>query len=388
MLNPTYSTHFLNFFLNFSRQMTGRLNQFWLDISHLLLTKRVEVRAWAARVHNSGHLSPFTFLRRSVKFKILFCGVCHSDLHQIRNDWGSALYPMVAGYIVGEVTEVGSEVKAFQVGEIVGVGCMVNPAKPAIHAHAIWNSIASRDWSGPKLIRTMMGLLPKVATPQQWFADRRELVLKMPTNLPLDAAAPLLCAGITVYSPMKHYQIDVPDKHFGVVGLGGVGHMAVKFGKAFGMKVTVFSRSPSKEKEAWEVLGADNFIVSKDPEQMKAAASTIDYIIDSVAAAHPLDPYFSTLKIDGRLVVVGIPDKPLSINALSLINARRDVGGSGIGGIKETQEMLDFCGKHNITCMIEKIPMSYINTAMERLSKSDVKHRFVIDIASTLESKD
>ncbi|KAH8968502.1 hypothetical protein BDL97_03G131000, partial [Sphagnum fallax] len=338
----------------------------------------VEVRAWAAR-NNSGHLSPFTFSRRAtgpgdVKFKILFCGVCHSDLHQILNDWGSALYPLLPGHEI---------VKAFKVGEIVGVGCMVNLCQTcdSCTRHMeqycikglVW-TYTDKDYDGT----VMQGGYSTI------MVCRQEFVLKMSTNLPLDAAAPLLCAGITVYSPMKYHQMDVPGKHFGVVGLGGVGHMAVKFGKAFGMKVTVFSRSASKENEAQEVLGADNFIVSKDPEKMKMGTSLDLEVLICVAAAHPLDPYLSTLKIDDRLVVVGIPDKPLSINPLSLINAQRDVGGSAIGGIKETQEMLDFCGKHNITCMIEKIPMSYINTAMERLSKSDVKYCFVIYIASTL----
>ncbi|CAK9873821.1 unnamed protein product [Sphagnum jensenii] len=302
----------------------------------------VEVRAWAAR-DNSGHLSPFTFSRRAtgpgdVKFKILFCGVCHSDLHQILNDWGSALYPLVPGHaIVGEVTEVGSEVKAFKVREIVGVGCMVNLCQTCDSCTCCMEQYCIKGLVWTYTDKDYDGTVPQGGYSTIMVCSQ-EFVLKMPTNLPLDAAAPLLCAGITVYGPMKHYQMDVPGKHFGVVGLGGVGHMAVKFGKAF--------------------------------------------------AAHPLDRYLSTLKIDDRLVVVGIPDKPLSINALSLINAQRDVGGSAIGGIKETQEMLDFCGKHNITCMIEKIPMSYINTAMERLSKSDVKYCFVIYIASTLEYKD
>ncbi|KAH8943557.1 hypothetical protein BDL97_13G058200 [Sphagnum fallax] len=351
----------------------------------------VEVTAWAAK-DTSGHLAPFTFSRRAtgpgdVKFKVLFCGVCHSDLHQIHNDWGGSQYPMVPGHeIVGEVTEVGSEVKAFKVGEIVGVGCMVNscqtcdPCTRHLEQYClkkvIW-TYSDKDYDGT----------PTQGGYSTIMVCKQEFVLKIPTNLPLDAAAPLLCAGITVYSPMKHFQMDVPGKHFGVVGLGGLGHMAVKFGKAFGMTVTVFSTSPAKEKEARAVLGADHFIVSKDPEQMKAAAGSIDYIIDTVSASHPLDPYLSTLKLDGKLVLVGIPEKPLSIHAFSLTAARRFVGGSGVGGIKETQEMLDFCGEHNITCIIEKIPISYINTAMERLGKTDVKYRFVIDIGNSLKSE-
>jgi D-arabinose 1-dehydrogenase-like Zn-dependent alcohol dehydrogenase len=231
-----------------------------------------EVDAWAAR-DTSGHLSPFTFSRRAtrpgdVKLKVLFCGVCHSDLHQIHNDWGGSIYPMVPGHeIVGEVTEVGSEVKAFKVGEIVGVGCMVNscqtcdPCTQHLEQYCqtkVW-TYNDKDYDGT----ITQGGYSTI------MICRQEFVLKIPTNLPLDAAAPLLCAGITVYSPMKHFQMDVAGKHFGVVGLGGLGHMAVKFGKAFGMMVTVFSTSPSKEKEACELLGADRFIVSKDPEQMK-----------------------------------------------------------------------------------------------------------------------
>ncbi|CAM6011001.1 unnamed protein product [Sphagnum balticum] len=220
------------------------------------------------------------------------------------------------------------------------------------------------------LCRGLMALSRNAGTPQSWFANKSIFVLKMPTNLPLDAAPPLLCAGITVYSPMKHHQMDVAGKHFGVAGLGGLGHMAIKFGKAFGMTVTVFSTSPSKEKEA-----------------LKAAAGTVDYIIDTVSASHPLDPYLSTLKLDGKLVMVGIPVKPLSIHAFSLTSERWYVGGSGTGGIKETQEMLNFCGEHNITCMIEKIPISYTNTVMERLEKMNVKYHFVIDIGNSLKSE-
>lgn len=212
-------------------------------------------------------------------------------------------------------------------------------------------------------------------------------MVKIPESLPFDAAAPLLCAGITVYSPMKYFQMTEPGMSLGVVGLGGLGHMAVRFGKAFGLQVTVISTSPNKEKEAKEVLGADHFLISKDEKQMQAAAKSLDYIIDTVAANHPLEPLLSLLKVNGKLVIVGLPEKPVQFAATSVVMGRRFVGGSLIGGVKETQEMLDFCGEHNISCMIEKISMDYVNTAMERLVKSDVKYRFVIDSAQSFKSE-
>jgi D-arabinose 1-dehydrogenase-like Zn-dependent alcohol dehydrogenase len=215
---------------------------------------------------------------------------------------------------------------------------------------------------------------------------REDFALKMPANLPMDAAAPLLCAGITVYSPMKHFGMADGGKNFGVVGLGGLGHMAAKIAKAFGMNVTVISTSPKKEKEARENLLADNFIVSKDPAQMKAAAQTLDFIIDTVSAPHNVEDYLNLLKVDGKLVIVGVPPHKMEIAPSTLIFARRTLGGSLIGGIAETQEMLDFCGKHDVVCSIEKIPITYVNEAMVRLVKSDVHYRFVIDIENSLKA--
>jgi len=204
--------------------------------------------------------------------------------------------------------------------------------------------------------------------------------------LSFDAIAPLLCAGIIVYIPMKYLQMTEPGKSLGVVGLGGLGHMAVKLGKAFGLRVTVISTSPKKEKEAREVLGADHFIISKDQNQMQDAAKSLDYIIDTVSADHPIQPLISLLKVQGKLVLVGLPENPIFFHPAAVISGRRFVGGSSIGGVKETQEMLDFCAEHNISCMIENIPIDYVNTAMERLRKGDVKYRFVINVAESYSS--
>lgn len=212
----------------------------------------------------------------------------------------------------------------------------------------------------------------------------QKFLFRIPENLPLDGAAPLLCAGITVYSPLKYFGMNEEGKRLGVVGLGGLGHMAVKFGKAFGLHVTVISTSPNKEEEAKQLLGADHFLISKDANQMKQASKSLDYIIDTVSAVHPLEPLLGLLKVNGKMVLVGVPEKPLELAPGAVIFGRRFVGGSLIGGTEETQEMLEFCGQHGITSTIETIPIQSVNTAMERLQKGDVKYRFVIDIAHTL----
>jgi len=345
-----------------------------------------QVEGWAAK-DDSGILSPFNFTRRStgshdVTFKVAYCGVCHSDLHQVRNEWKNSQYPMVPGHeIVGTVLEVGSEVKNFAVGDRVGVGCMVWSCQQC--------DSCSKDQEQycEKVVWTYNSIYldgsPTFGGYSSLMVCDQRFIVKIPENLPFDAAAPLLCAGITVYSPMHYFQMTEPGKSLGVVGLGGLGHMAVKFGKAFGLKVTVISTSPKKEKEAKEYLGADHFLISKDEKQMQDAAKSLDYIIDTVAADHPLLPLISLLKVNGKLVLVGMPEKPLSLPPVALTSGRKFVGGSAIGGIKETQEMLDFCGKHNITCMIENIPIDYVNTAMERLGKGDVKYRFVINVAES-----
>ncbi|XP_065876199.1 probable mannitol dehydrogenase [Euphorbia lathyris] len=348
-----------------------------------------EAIGWAAR-DASGVLSPFKFSRRStgekdVSFKVMYCGMCHSDLHMIKNEWAFSIYPMVPGHeIVGVVTEVGSKVQKCKVGDKVGVGCMVGSCSSCDDCTKNLENYC------PKMILTYGqkyhdGTITYGGYSDTMVADEH-FIVTIPDNLPLDATAPLLCAGITVYSPMKYYGLDKPGMNVGVVGLGGLGHMAVKFGKAMGLKVTVISTSPNKKEEAIQNLGADSFLVSRDPDQMKAAMGTMDGIIDTVSAMHPLIPLLDLLKNHGKLVLVGAPDKPLELPAFSLLSKRKMVGGSGIGGMEETQEMINFAAKHGITAKVEVIPMDYVNTAMDRLLKADVRYRFVIDVANTLKS--
>ncbi|XP_056863638.1 probable cinnamyl alcohol dehydrogenase 9 [Raphanus sativus] len=342
---------------------------------------------WAAK-DKSGLLSPFHFSRRDngdndVTVKILYCGVCHTDLHTIKNDWGFSYYPVVPGHeIVGIATKVGKNVTKFREGDRVGVGVITGSCQSCESCDQdlenycpqmsfTYNSIGS---DGTK---TYGGYSESIVVDQRF-------VLQFPEGLPSDSGAPLLCAGITVYSPMKYYGMTEPGKHLGVAGLGGLGHVAVKIGKAFGLKVTVISSSPNKEDEAINRLGADSFLVSSDPQKMKAAIGTMDYIIDTVSAVHALFPLLGLLKVNGKLVTLGLPEKPLELPIFPLVLGRKMVGGSDIGGMKETQEMLEFCGKHNITADIELIKMDEINTAMERLAKADVRYRFVIDVANSL----
>jgi len=344
-----------------------------------------EVLGYAAK-DPSGHLTPFKFTRKpagpeDVTFKILYCGVCHSDLHQIRNEWSNAKYPMVPGHeIIGTVTAVGSSVSKFKVGDTVGVGCMVYSCQKCDSCEKGLEQYCE------KVVWTYSSAYPDGTPTQGGYSTmiiaNEKFVLHIPDNLPKDAAAPLLCAGITVWSPMQYFGMNVKGGRFGLVGLGGLGHMAVQFAKAFGMHVTIFSTSPKKEKEAREVLGADDFVVSKDEKAMQAKAKSIDFIIDTVAVPHSLDPYLNTLKTNGKMCLVGLPTQPLNLMPGQLTAGRKMVAGSAIGGIQETQEMLDFCGKNNIACMIEKLPISECNTAMERLDKNDVKYRFVLDITS------
>ncbi|THG16457.1 hypothetical protein TEA_010224 [Camellia sinensis var. sinensis] len=431
-----------------------------------------------------------------VTVKVLYCGVCHSDLHTVKNEWGFTMYPIVPGMshgigssdawprellnwvkasplghfcfvetwldtsitmatwagsrameplhlgslevsgiedrikgfgeidmqglefkslwakskpgddstwdnctyvdealflfpsnsymheIVGVVTKTGKNVEKFKIGDRVGVGVIVGSCKTC--------EICQQDLENycPKMVLTYNSISAEGVKTQGGYSDvmvvDQHYVLRFPDTLPADAGAPLLCAGITVYSPMKYYGMTEPGKHLGVVGLGGLGHIAVKFGKAFGLKVTVISTSLKKEAEAINKLGADSFLISTDPTAMKAAMGTMDYIIDTVSAVHSLAPLLGLLKLNGKLVTVGLPDKPLELPIFPLCLGRKLVGGSDIGGVKETQEMLDFCAKHNITSDIELIQMDYINTAMERLAKSDVRYRFVIDVANSL----
>ncbi|GAV84221.1 ADH_zinc_N domain-containing protein/ADH_N domain-containing protein, partial [Cephalotus follicularis] len=302
-----------------------------------------------------------------------------------KNEWGSSVYPFGPGHeIVGVVTEVGSKVQRFKVGDKVGVGCLVGSC------HSCDNCANDIENYCSKTILTYGakdhdGTITYGGYSDIMVADEH-FVLRIPENLPLDVGAPLLCAGITVYSPLKYYGLDKPGMHVGVVGLGGLGHMAVKFAKAMGVNVTVISTSPNKKKEAIEHLGADSFLVSRDQDQMQAAIGTLDGIIDTVSAQHPLLPLINLLKPHGKIVTVGAPEKPLELPVFPLLLGRKLVGGSNIGGLKETQEMLDFAAKNNIKADIEVVPVDYVNTAMERLLKADVKYRFVIDIGNTMNS--
>ncbi|XP_038726386.1 probable cinnamyl alcohol dehydrogenase 9 [Tripterygium wilfordii] len=342
---------------------------------------------YAAR-DGSGFLTPFHFSRREnrdedVTVKILYCGICHSDLHSARNEWGSATYPMVPGHeIIGVVTRIGKGVKKFKVGQRVGVGVMVGACKSCETCHQ-----NSENYC-PEIVFTYNSINFDGTKTYGGYSDMivvdEHFVLSIPESLPSDAAAPLLCAGVTIYSPMKYYGMTEPGKHLGIAGLGGLGHVAVKLGKAFGLKVTVISSSPDKRSEAIDRLGADGFIVTKDPAQVKEAVGTMDYIFDTISAVHALTPLLDMLKTNGKLVTLGLPEKPLDLTIFPLVLGRKLVGGSNIGGIKDTQDMLELCAKHNITADIELIKIQDVNTAMDRLAKGDVKYRFVIDVGNSL----
>lgn len=343
---------------------------------------------YAAR-DDSGHLSPFVFDRRQpndedVAIQITHCGICHSDWHQVKNEWGASNYPMVPGHeIVGIVTAVGSKVKNFKVGDRAGVGCLVDSCNKCEQCtqhkeeQMCQKAVQTYNMKGFDGKQTYGGYSNNVVVTERF-------VLHVPENLPLNASAPLLCAGITTYSPLMHYGLNKPGQKLGVVGLGGLGHMAVKIAKAMGLEVTVFSTSEHKKDEALKTLGADHFIVSKNEDAMNSIAATLDGIIDTVSAQHPLAPYLNTLKVEGAMVLLGVPHHPLELHPGSIIMRRLKIGGSPIGGIKETQDMLNFCSKHNITCEVEDINIDYVNTAMQRLLKNDVHYRFVIDVQGSL----
>lgn len=339
-----------------------------------------------AAFHHDTPLVPFQFKRREltatdVQIEILYCGVCHSDIHQVRNEWGSSTFPIVPGHeIVGKVTAVGSAVTNFSAGDSVGVGCMVDSCGECADCkehleqycnHAVFTYNSPDKHTGTS---TYGGYSNQIVVDQHF-------VLKIAETLDLAAAAPLLCAGITTYSPLKQWQIGAGDK-VGVVGLGGLGHMAVKFAHALGAHVVLFTTSANKIDDA-KRLGADEVVISKNPDEMNAHAQSFDFILNTVAAPHNLDAFTALLKRDGTLCLVGVPDQPHpSPSVGNLIFKRRRLAGSLIGGIQETQEMLDFCAVHNITSDIELIPIQQINEAYERVLKSDVKYRFVIDLAS------
>ena len=322
--------------------------------------------------------------KRDVQIEILFCGICHSDLHTARNEWSSVMpttYPCVPGHeIVGRISKVGSDVKNFNPGDIVGVGCLVD----SDHDCPICNNNLEQFCSNATFTYNSPdkhGTAPVTygGYSENIVVDER-FVLKVPENLELAGVAPLLCAGITTYSPMRRWG-DLKGKKVGVVGLGGLGHMGVKFAKAFGAHTVVFTTSPGKKEDALR-LGADEVIISTNPDEMKQHAGSFDFILDTISADHDINVYLNMLGIDGNLTLVGAPEKPFPVSAFALLFGRKSISGSLIGGIKETQEMLDFCGQHNITSDVEVIPIQKVNEAYERLLKSDVKYRFSIDMDS------
>jgi len=319
-----------------------------------------------------------------VQIEILFCGICHSDLHTARNEWSSVMptvYPCVPGHeIVGRVTRAGSAVTRFKAGDLVGVGCLVDSDHDCPHCKANAEQFcanATFTYNSPD----RHGTAPVTygGYSESIVVDER-FVLKVPENLDLAGVAPLLCAGITTYSPIRRWG-EIKGKKVGVVGLGGLGHMGVKFARAFGAHVVVFTTSPAKKEDALR-LGAHEVIISTNPEEMKQHAGTFSFILDTVAADHNINAYINMLGIDGHITLVGAPDTALKVSALALLFGRKSLSGSLIGGIAETQEMLDFCGKHGITSDVEVIPIQKVNEAYERLLKSDVKYRFSIDMAS------
>ncbi|KAI4314444.1 hypothetical protein L6164_027352 [Bauhinia variegata] len=348
---------------------------------------KVHAYGLAAR-DSSGILSPFHFTRRAngdndISVKIMYCGICHTDLHYLKNDFGDTIYPIVPGHeIVGEVIKVGRSVTKFSVGDIAGVGGVVGSCGSCSECNEGFE-IYCRKVSLTFSSRYHDGSINYGGYSDKLVVDEHFAVL-IPKTLPLDRVAPLLCAGITVYSPMKYFKLDQPGLHLGVVGLGGLGHVAVKFAKAFNIKVTVISTSPSKKKEALERLGADAFLVSRDQQQLQDAMGTLDGIIDTVSAHHALQPLIDLLKTSGKLVLVGAPVLPLEFQALPFILGRKIIAGSAAGGSEEMQEMVDFAAKHNVTADVELMPMDYISTALERLANNDVKYRFVIDVANTI----
>jgi len=330
-------------------------------------------------------LAPFSFERREprehdVAIDIQYCGICHSDIHQAWDEWGGSAFPMVPGHeIAGVVTAVGNKVTKYKVGDKVGVGCFVDSCRKCpqclkgLQQYCTVGMVLTYNGKDYEGAPTFGGYSEKIVVDENY-------VLRIPDNLPLDAAAPLQCAGITLYSPLKHWQAG-PGKKVAIVGLGGLGHMGVKLAHAMGAEVTVLSQSLKKQEDG-KRLGADYFYATSDPATLTKLKKYFDLIICTVSTGIDWNQYLELLKIDGAMVVVGIPDKDVPVNASRLIMGRRSLAGSVIGGIPETQEMLDFCGKNNITCDIELIPIQKVNEAYERVLKSDVRYRFVIDMAS------
>jgi len=320
-------------------------------------------------------------LPHDVEMEILYCGICHSDLHQIRNDFGGTIFPIVPGHeIVGRVSKSGDHVKKFKVGDLAAVGCIIDSCgkceycKDDVEQFCDEEVTFSFNSPDKHLGGATFGGFSET------YVCNEKYVLRVPESLDAAAAAPLLCAGITVYSPLKHWQAG-PGKRVGIVGIGGLGHLAIKVAKAMGAHVVVFTTSPSKVEDA-KRLGADEAVLSTDTERMNKYSRSLHFVLDTVSAKHDVNTYLNLLRHDGSVVLVGLPPEPLSIGAFSVVSGRRSFSGSNIGGIAETQEMLDFCAEHDITADIELIKVQQINEAFERLGKGDVRYRFVVDMAS------
>lgn len=343
------------------------------------------VQGYAAKKAKA-KIAPFQFKRRDAKprdvvIDILYCGICHSDIHQARDEWGGATFPMVPGHeIVGVVRSVGAKVKKFKAGDTVGVGCMVDSCRSCSPCKDQLQQFCEKGPSFTYNSKEQDGKTKTQGGYSTAIVVNEDFVLKVPKNLPLDAAAPLLCAGITLYSPLKHWKAG-KGKKVAIIGLGGLGHMGVKIAHAMGADVTVLSQSLKKKKDALR-LGADHFYATTDKKTFTKLKKHFDLIINTVSAEIDWNKYLELLKIEGSMVLVGVPEKNIPVGAHSLIMGRRQLAGSLIGGIKETQEMLNFCGKHKIVSDIELISARQINEAYGRILKSDVRYRFVIDIAS------
>lgn len=347
--------------------------------------KAKEVKAFGTEAADAS-LQQLNIRRRSprphdVEIEILYCGVCHSDLHTARNEWHGTIYPCVPGHeIVGKVVAVGTHVTKFKTGDMAAVGCMVDSCRECEYCKEGLEQYCEEGNTGTYNSPDKFLGTQTYGGYSESIVVNENFVLRVPENLDLPATAPLLCAGITTYSPLKHWSVG-PGKRVGVVGLGGLGHMGVKLAKAMGAEVIVFTTSQSKVEDA-KRLGAHDVVLSKDEEQMQRYANKLHFVLDAVSAQHDINAYLSLLRVDGSLALVGAPEHPLPVAAFSLIPYRRSFAGSMIGGIAETQEMLDFCGEHNIVSDIEMINIQQINEAYERLLKGDVKYRFVIDMGS------
>lgn len=345
----------------------------------------MKVRGLAA-MQAGGPLVPYEFERRAVgakdvAFKISHAGICHSDIHQVKEEWGPALFPMVPGHeIVGFVSEVGSEVKNFKVGDRIGVGVFIDSCRECEPCKSGLQQYCDKGMTGTYNGYERDGKTVAFGGYSNGFVINEDYALQIPSNLEMAEVAPLLCAGITLYSPIRYFDTG-PDKQVGVMGLGGLGHMGVKFAAALGAEVTVLSHSESKREDALR-MGAKEFIVIKNPEDLKPHRRRFDLLLNTVSAQLDLNAYVQTLKINGTMAIIGLPDSPYSVNAGALLDGRKSLTGSMIGGIPEIQEMLDFAGKHNITSDIELINADYVNQAYLRTVASDVKYRFVIDAAT------